>query len=287
MSNPVALVTGIGGPAGHAVSQYFQRAGISFLGADMRQVDETHHFRLLPPAYDSEFVGVLSDLLVDDRIRLLVPTVTEELPKVAEHRESIRGKHCAVFVSPPDAVRIANDKWETARALHSHGIAVPRSYCGESKDELLEMIPFPMLSKPRFGRGGRGITIHRSSEDLPKSLSIGMIYQEFLAADEYDVNLFCDPGGTVATSVVLRKTALKGGMVGNALSVERTEVRDVGELADAAVRALSLEGPIDIDIRRGLDGSARILEINARVGANVRSAEEVLAALVSNWRKMQ
>jgi carbamoylphosphate synthase large subunit len=253
----------------------------------MRELNETDRFRLLPPAHDTEFVGVLSDLVDGDGIRLLVPTVTEELLKVAEHRDSIRRKNCALFVSPPEAVRIANDKWETARALLAHGVAVPRSYCGESKDELVELVPFPMLSKPRIGRGGRGITIHHNSEDLPESISTGMIYQEFLPAEEYDVNLFSEPGGRVATSVVLRKTALKAGMVGNALSVERVEDRDVAELAAAAVRALSLEGPIDIDIRRGLDGRARILEINARVGANVRSAEEVLAAMISNWRDVQ
>jgi carbamoyl-phosphate synthase large subunit len=184
-------------------------------------------------------------------------------------------------------VRIANDKWATVRALIAHGVPVPSSYCGESKEELLESVSFPILSKPRFGRGGRGIVIHRSSSDLPESLSTDRIYQEFLPGKEYDVNLFADPGGTNPTSVVLRKTALKDGLVGNALTVERDNDREVSELAEAAVAALSLEGPIDIDIRRGVDGRAFILEINARVGANVRAAEEILIAMITSWRDKQ
>jgi predicted ATP-grasp superfamily ATP-dependent carboligase len=116
-------------------------------------------------------------------------------------------------------------------------------------------------------------------------LSADRIYQEFLPADEYDVNLFAHPGGRNVTSVVLKKAALKDGLVGNALSVQRVNERDVAELAEAAVYALCLEGPIDIDIRRGIDGRPFILEINARVGANLRAAEEVLIEILASWRR--
>jgi carbamoylphosphate synthase large subunit len=87
--------------------------------------------------------------------------------------------------------------------------------------------------------------------------------------------------------VVLEKTELKDGLVGNALTVERVDDREVAELAAAAVRALSLEGPIDVDVRRGGDGRPFILEINARVGANVRAAEEILIAMIASWRARQ
>jgi carbamoylphosphate synthase large subunit len=284
MKSPVAMVTGVGGPAGHAVSQYFQHNGIVVLCADMRPLHGLQNFRLLPPASDDQFVGDLEQLLDEAEIGLLVPTVTEELGKVAEHREPIRRKDCAIFVSPAQSVRVANDKWETARALMEHGVPVPSSYCGSSKAKLLDSIPFPILSKPRIGRGGRGIAIHKTVDDLPEFLATDRIYQEFLPAEEYDVNLFAEADGATLTSVVLKKTALKEGLVGNALTVERVDERDVAELAEAAVRALSLEGPIDVDVRRGGDGRPFILEINARVGANVRAAEEILIAMIARWR---
>lgn len=287
MKSAVTMVTGVGGPAGRAVSQYFQQNGIAVLCTDMRPLDGIANFRLLPPASDVHFVGALDQLLDEIEIGLLVPTVTEELHKVAEHRESIRRRDCALFVSPPESVRIANDKWDTARALMEDGVPVPSSYCGASKAELLDTISFPMLSKPRSGRGGRGIAIHKGSNDLPEVLSTDRVYQEFLPAEEYDVNLFAEPGGNTVTSVVLKKTALKEGLVGNALGVERVDEPDVAELAVAAVRALSLEGPIDVDVRRGGDGKPFILEINARVGANVRAADEVLIAMITSWRAQQ
>jgi len=284
MKSPV-MVTGAGGPAGRAVSRYLQQNGIDVLCVDMSSLDGLSNFKQIPPACDDKFLNALDQLLEESEIGLLVPTVTEELPKVAEHREPIRQRECALFVSPSEAVRIANDKWETVRVLSKNNVPVPSSYCGSSKDELMERIRFPMLSKPRWGRGGRGIAIHYGPASLPIEIGTDRIYQEFLPAHEYDVNLFAAPGGRTVTAVVLKKTALKDGLVGNALSVRRVNERDIAELAEAAVRALSLEGPIDIDIRRDIDGQPFILEINARVGANVLSAQEVLNELVASWRE--
>jgi carbamoylphosphate synthase large subunit len=251
--------------------------------ADMNSID-IHDFKRLPPASDKEFVIELDLALDEAGVRLLVPTVTEELPKVAEHREAIRRRNCSVFVSPSESVRIANDKWETMQALSARGIAVPSSYCGSSNEVLLQTVAFPMLSKPRCGRGGRGISLHASEDDLPPGLRSDRIFQEFLPGDEFDANLFAHPDGKNITSVVLKKTALRDGVFGNALSVQRVDEPDIAELAEAAVHALRLEGPIDIDIRRGNDGRPFILEINARVGANVCAADEVLIAMIANWR---
>ncbi|HSS45211.1 MAG TPA: ATP-grasp domain-containing protein, partial [Thermoanaerobaculia bacterium] len=237
----------------------------------------------LPAAADPAFSEALLRALEEKRIRLLVPTVTEELPKVAEDRDAIRRRGCAVFIGPAEAVRIANDKWETAHALATRSVDSPRSYCGDSRQELLDLIPLPILSKPRLGRGGRGIEVYESADEVPERLSRERVYQEFLPGEEYDVNLFAGSGGRPRVTVVLRKTALKSGRVGNALAVERVTERDVAKLAERAVQTLALEGPIDVDIRRAASGRPQVLEINARVGANIRSAEEVLGALIDSW----
>jgi len=47
----------------------------------------------------------------------------------------------------------------------------------------------------------------------------------------------------VPAAVVLRKTGLKEGLVGNALGVERVERPDVAELGLRAARSLGLEAP--------------------------------------------
>jgi carbamoylphosphate synthase large subunit len=86
--------------------------------------------------------------------------------------------------------------------------------------------------------------------------------------------------------VVVEKTELAHGNVGNAVlsrRVEADEALDVGSVAMAAVRALGLTGPVDIDVRRRADESPVVLEVNARFGADSESAPELLDAVLASF----
>jgi len=279
-----AFVTGVGGPAGRATAAFLREHGVPVVVADVRALDEELALVRLPLATDPGFLRALRTELEARGARLLVPTVTEELPLVAGERDALRAAGCAVFISSPDVAATANDKWLTMQVLERAGVGVPRSLSERERADVVDAIGFPLLSKPRRGRGGRGVEIHEGPGDLPAASS-DRIYQEFLSGEEYDVNLFAEPGGDPAALVVLRKTALRDGRVGNAVGVERVDAPEVAALAAATSRALGLEGPIALDVRRDRHGRPLVLEVNARVGANVRSADEVLEALLERWRE--
>ena len=57
---------------------------------------------------------------------------------------------------------------------------------------------------------------------------------------------------------------------------------EISGLALAAVEALGLTGPVDLDIRRMPDGTPVVLEINARFGANSAAAPELLSAVLAS-----
>ena len=65
------------------------------------------------------------------------------------------------------------------------------------------------------------------------------------------------------------------------MDVRPVECEDVARLAAAVAMALDLRGPADMDIRRGSDGVARLLEINARIGAHALRAPQLFDALVA------
>jgi carbamoylphosphate synthase large subunit len=85
-------------------------------------------------------------------------------------------------------------------------------------------------------------------------------------------------------AVVLEKTELKEGRIGNARSVQRIDDAVLGGVAIAAARAAGLNGPQDVDIRKRGDGQPVVLEINARFGANIRYAQEILDATLRAHR---
>jgi carbamoylphosphate synthase large subunit len=121
-------------------------------------------------------------------------------------------------------------------------------------------------------------------EDWPTLLTLGdnYILQEFADGTDYAPNVYVSPDGQ-STVIVLEKTELKEGKVGNAKSVRRAQDEDVGELAKVAALAVGLVGPLDIDIRRKNDGRPVVLEINARFGANICHAPEVFDAALAGY----
>ena len=280
------LITGVGGPAGRAAAAYFAGKGYRVVGTDMVKVTSpATEFRPVPAAREAAFVPALLELATREGASLVLSTVTEELPLVARMRSALRERGVALSISDPSGVDVANDKLRTAEELDRAGIAVPVTFpAATPPGALAGALGFPLLSKPRFGRGGRGVVVHRGEGDLAFATREEVVWQEFLPGEEYDLNLFVERDGSVPAAVVLRKTGLRDGLVGNALGVERVDRPDVEELGVRAARSLGLEGPIDVDIRLGSGGDPAVLEINARLGANVLSAREVLDALDDAWR---
>lgn len=285
--NKRILVTGIGGPAGRSAVTYLKEKGFSVIGTDVKEVEvEVDACHIVPMALNAEFPSVLLDVIKKERPSLFIPTVTEELLIVSRLKKEIERDGCAIFISPPEAVEIANDKLKTALFMKEKGVAVPLTFNEKTpRERIIKELGLPLLSKPIFGRGGRGVTVYRSKEDVYNEKREGLIFQKFIPGDEFDVNLFIGKGGDALATVVLQKTLLKDGIIGNALKVERVESGDVAKLAMEAAALLRMEGPLDFDIRLRQDGAPVLLEINARLGGNVLQAREILDALVTSWKE--
>jgi carbamoylphosphate synthase large subunit len=281
------LVTGVGGPAGKSVAKLLLEHRQRVAGTDIRTIALPEvAFYPVPPANSPDFLSSILAIAHNAQVDLIIPTVSEELPVFAGGWAW--QADFPVLVSPAEAVNIANDKYLTASALSANGVSVPRFALPSqlhSPEELAQKIGWPCISKPRVGRGGREVTWH-PEQDWPaiSALGDGYILQEFAAGTDFAPNVYLGRDGK-ATVVVLEKTELKEGIVGNAKSVRRVDAPDVADLAAAAARAVGLYGPLDIDIRRRSDGIPVVLEINARFGANIRYAPEVLEAVLSTYPK--
>lgn len=293
------LVTGVGGPAGRSLTRQLRERGIDVVGTDMADVDVPGVRTLrVPAARDGAFLDALAELVVGEEVDLLVPTVTEELVVLAAAIEDrgttgTFGRRVPVVVGTHRAVAAADDKLLTAELLAEAGVPVPVTFGGRGLADLgssaVRALGTPWLSKPRSGRGGRGVVVHDGPATAPllrTALRDGHIVQSFAPGTEYAPNLYVarDEGRDVV--VTLRKTSLAHGLHGNATGVQRDSsrrAREVGRVALSAARALGLRGPVDVDVRLEADGTPVVLEINARFGANSAHAPEVLDALLAEY----
>lgn len=267
------LVTGCGGPAGRAVRDLLLRRGHCVIAVDM-EPSETAHIMRVPPANDPNFVTVLEKIAQNFNCDLVIPTVSEELPVLAAQWNA---SWIPIVLGSLRSVLIADDKFTTCGHLKFKGVAVPK-YRLPSWE--MDGLGWPLISKPRIGRGGRGVVLHENAATLA-GLNDGYVLQEFIRSSEYAPNVYCNNGKSFA--VVLKKTKLKQGIVGNALAVERVNEPDIAELAVRTAKAIGLTGPADIDIRRRSDGTPVVLDVNARFGANLDSAPEVLDAALEDY----
>ena len=280
------LVTGIGGPAGKCASSYLANCGYTVIGTDMRSLDsDVAHCVKVPAAEDAAFVPALLKVIEDFHISMLIPTVSEELPIIAGMKDSFSSLGCHVMIAPHQAIDIANDKLKTALFLDRHGVEVPLTVPGDiAHAHVIQSIGLPVIAKPRISRGGRGVVLYNIPEALVLEHRGNIVYQKFMSGEEYDVNLYVNHKGKIQSCVVLHKTSLREGIVGNAISVKRVQREDIVELCTRAVKVLGITGPADIDIRDDASGKPHLLEINARLGANALSASEVLDDLVADWK---
>ncbi|WP_407320264.1 ATP-grasp domain-containing protein [Isoptericola halotolerans] len=276
------LVTGAGGPAGTALVRELRARGQHVLA-----VDAEHHPGVVrvPYATDPGLVAVLRRLVDLEQIDLVIPTVSEELPVLAASMAQLNPAH--TVVAPERAVRLAHDKLLTCQVLESAGVPVPAFGVPEDYDDAraaVRALGGAVVTKPRVSRGGRGVEVvdeawTGSWAEVPP----GSVVQAFAPGVEYAPMVFRAPGADRAqVTVVLEKTALADGRVGNATAVRRVRADDVAEVASRAVVALGLTGPVDLDVRRDVDGRPVVLEVNARFGANSAAAPEVIDAVLED-----
>jgi carbamoylphosphate synthase large subunit len=286
MRRKTILVTGVGGPAGRGTAVLLQQLGYTVIGTDMNPVilSELTCYPV-PPATGPQFPEQLAEIARREEAALVIPTVSEELPVLAEIWHSL--SNIPVILAPLTAVRIANDKYLTCKTLSQAGVSIPRFILPSqvrSSEEVGLMLGWPCLSKPRVGRGGREVVI-RYEPDWPTVAGMDdrYILQEFIPGTDYAVDLYLNVNGEPVAVVVLEKLELKGGLVGNAIRVKRVEAPEVGDLAVVAARIAGLTGPVDVDIRRRVDGTPVILELNARFGGNIHVVPEILEAALGEY----
>ena len=288
------LVTGAAGPAGRALGvQLAGRDGgrLRAVGADMAPVPVTGFdvVEAVPAAGDPRYERATLDLLERVRPDLVLPTVSEELARIAVLGRAA-GLGSTLVTSSAGAAAVAGDKLLTMWTLARAGVAVPAHAGADafaSAADALAWAGGPVVVKPRVARGGRGVHVVEDPRDPVWSrVDAAWIVQVFAPAVEYSPQVYRSPATGRCVVVVLEKAELELGRIGNATAVERLRdgaAPDVAALAVATVEALDLVGPVDMDVRRLSDGTPVVLEVNARFGAVSAAAPQVLDAVLEQW----
>ena len=291
---PHILVTGIGSEAGRSLAVQLSDRGLPVVGADSCTVAGVAGIESvrLPPASDPDWVPALRRLIDARNLNVVIPTLSAELPHLAAARTAFSDE-VRLIVSDSGPVALANDHLLTAWTLQAEGIAVPRfgvpSDFAAAPASLAEL-GGPVVVKPRVPGGDLGATI------LPETGPVdwarqpeGRIVQEFIPGAGYVALVFGTQARNAMTPyvVVVDQPARAGSSAGSepgaavGRRVATGTAADVAPLALAAVQALGLTGPVEVDIRRRADSTPVVLGVRARFGSSSAAAPELLDAVLA------
>ena len=221
----------------------------------------------IPRVTDEQFIPKLLEIVSDNKISLIVPTIDYDLPILASSQEEFSKKNCRLLVSSRDFVEICSDKWQTMNVFGEKGFAVPRSWIPDNLS--FEDLPDSVFIKPRNGSASQN-TFSVTSQDLKQILSFvpNPIIQENIKAKEITVDALLDFSGQLIHYVPRLRIRALGGESIQGLTISDREIKEwLVEILEEIGR-LGGRGPITL--QAFLTESGPVLsEINPRFGGGV------------------
>jgi carbamoyl-phosphate synthase large subunit len=274
LAAPMAvLVTSAGSAPAVAVIQALlqqQELAVRVLAVDMDPLSVGFHLAhahaLIPGASDPAFFDRLLEICRKHRVTVVFPIIDEELPLFAERAADFGAHGIHVVTNSPAAVRVARDKWLTAQWCGRHGVRTPRTWLSDRREAA---VSFPLVVKPRAGRGSAGVHVVHTERELEYQLEHGdhLLVQEYIDGPEFTVDILTDRSGRVLSAVPRERLMTKAGMCVKGRTVNRTQLLELSaQIAEAF--PLTPRGNLQFKQSRR-DGEYYLIEVNPKFGAGL------------------
>jgi len=268
MRPTTVLLTGAGGAPIPFLIECLRKRGYRVLVADMDPMagglllaDAGY---VIPAGLDPAFLPVIRGICREQKVDVLIPLVDEELA-------------CAITLESPSLkvltprlafIELVLDKFQLARALSAAKLPAPATFMAKDGPGHL---PYPLVLKPRVGRGSRGLHIlndpsewENACRHLPSLDSY--IIQEFIQGPEYTVSVMMWRDGVVQ-AVVPKLILDKRGITRQAVT---QKVAAIEQLAMDVQNRFRADGPFNMQLRIcNRTGKPTIFEINPRFSTTV------------------
>jgi carbamoyl-phosphate synthase large subunit len=218
----------------------------------------------VPLATAPDYLDAILEICLGERVRLVVPTIDDELVLFGRAAARFRDHGIRVAASPAQTSELCDDKFATCEYLRARGIDAARSWLPAN---LPAEPPFPLFIKPRRGRGSVGAFAVKSPRELAFFCEYvpDAVVQEFLDGPEYTIDMLCDFSGQPLSIVPRRRDVIRAGVTDRGRTVNDPMLIDVARRCAAT---LQFAGAVNIQCRV-VDGRPVIFEINPRFSGGI------------------
>jgi carbamoyl-phosphate synthase large subunit len=218
----------------------------------------------VPLATDADYLPEVLAISEAEGVRLVVPTIDDELALFGAARDDFRGLGAIVACSSEQTALLCNDKYATCTHLSAAGVPAARTWL---PSELTAEVPLPLFIKPRVGRGAVGAFPIRSRKELDffSGYVEAPVIQEYLDGPEFTIDVLCDFAGRPLSIVPRERVVIRAGVIDRGRTVKNPKLI---ALAQQACEAMPFAGPVNIQCRMRGDQPV-IFEINPRFSGGI------------------
>lgn len=214
---------------------------------------------VIPEAENHFFIDRLIDIVSKHHVNMLLPTSGFDIYPYSEFREQLMKSGAYPVVSDKDSLVTCRDKMLTFERL-SRKFDLPFTTTDPS-----EINSFPIVAKPRYGKGSRDIMILNDSDDLRyvTSKMMDLIFQEFLPGTEYTIDVLSNLEKKALLAVPRIRIQTKAGISTKGRIIRNKKLEsDSKQIADF----IGIRGPCCIQMKEDANGTMKLVEINPRMG---------------------
>ncbi|WP_415066464.1 ATP-grasp domain-containing protein [Lacrimispora sp.] len=267
------LVLGVGGNVSQGIIKaiLMSKLNVNIVGAcinsDSLGLYMCDTAYLSPLASDEKFIPWLINICQNENIHMILTGVEEVIEKISTNYEYMKLYTKANFLfTPYEKLMIGQDKLSTCEWLRHNNCNYPL-YCSSNDakglEELIQKTKFPLIAKPRKGKGSQGIFIINDYAGLAKLKDMpDYVVQEYIGneSSEYTVGCYCDRHGELIEIIIMHRE-LKYGTTFKASVVEHKQIREEAVKICDKFRPI---GPLNIQFRIDQHGRPVCFELNVR-----------------------
>lgn len=238
----------------------FNKDAIAFSVADK-------HFKA-PPYTDLGYVDWLIELCRFEYVKLVISLNVDELILLEENRTLFKKIGCNLVGGPLNSIKMSMDKLFVMHFCQEYELPVIKTLLGT--DPSIYELQFPLIAKPRLGKGSRGVKKLTSEKEMNDFLlqidstnkKDEFVFQEIMEGDEYGFDLINNFNREFAGVLVRKKLSMKNGETEEAITMENGHWNS---FAKKVCRAIQHEGLIDVDAII-INDQPYLMDINFRFG---------------------
>lgn len=262
------IITGANGDIALSMAEILREArpDARLIGTDVAEIwpamDVFDEVRIIPKASDEGYLDSLRAFQNEFDCALIIPTSEPELRFLSHHQDE--AADISLLMNDGELILNCMDKLKSIQWLEGLGLTVPKTKMLSDADET----DLPIMAKPRFGAGSRGLEIIRDVDHLEFSKlrrADDPVAQELLDVEGQEYTCAILKHGDAYKSMIMHRE-MKGDVTGRMKAVHNDDIENVLKIIADNV---SDQSAINVQLRL-TDKGPMIFEVNPRFSSTVK-----------------